>query len=239
MRAACSDQGDFAGLVSVGRPEARLEGMAVDAEVEARLRRVVREQEERGRLRKHGFAPCRRVLLHGPPGTGKTMAASALAAELGVPLISIHMEGLLLKFHGEATAKVGLLFDAFELSRVAYLFDEFGVLGGEHTAPSAVAELRFVLDASFRRFEQSAPDCLLFVATSNPRLLDPSLLRRFDASIDFRLPTPDIAERVAHAFLATMNVEQIDWALVRRAAEGLSHADLVPMRSTERLTPCR
>jgi hypothetical protein len=91
----------------------------------------VTEQRERDRLREHGFSPMRKLLLVGPPGTGKTMTAAALAGELGLPLFSIQLDGLITKYMGETAAKLRLVFDAIQSTRGVYLFDEFDALGGE------------------------------------------------------------------------------------------------------------
>jgi SpoVK/Ycf46/Vps4 family AAA+-type ATPase len=51
----------------------------------------------------------RKLLLIGPPGTGKTMTAATLAGELGLPLFGIQLDGLITKYMGETAAKLGLL----------------------------------------------------------------------------------------------------------------------------------
>jgi len=84
-------RGELAGLLTAGYPKARLSDMALAASVKTRLERVLVEQRERERIRAHGFAPVRKLLLVGPSGTGKTMTASVLAGELGLPLFLIRI----------------------------------------------------------------------------------------------------------------------------------------------------
>jgi len=79
-----------------------------------RLERVITEQRERDRLHEHGFSPMRKLLLIGPPGTGKTMTAAALAGELGLPLFSIQLDGLITKYLGETASKLRIVFDAIQ-----------------------------------------------------------------------------------------------------------------------------
>ena len=79
--------------------------MILGTDVQAQLDRVLVEHRQHQRLREHGFSPLRKLLLLGPPGTGKTMTASALAGELGLPLFTIQLDALITKFMGETAAK--------------------------------------------------------------------------------------------------------------------------------------
>jgi len=128
-------RGEVAGLLSVSYPTTRFADMALPEELGRRLQRVITEQRQRERLRGHGLSPVRKLLLVGPPGTGKTMSASAMAGELGLPLFCIQLDGVITKFMGETAAKLRLVFDAVRSTRGVYLFDEFDALGGRAWCP--------------------------------------------------------------------------------------------------------
>ncbi len=219
-------QGELAGLLTVSYPKARLPDMALDADVQGRIQRVLLEQRQRERIREHGFPPLRKVLLVGPPGTGKTMTASVLAGELALPLFTIQLHGLITKFMGETAAKLRLIFDALEQTRGVYLFDEFDALGGERAAMNDVGEIRRVLNSFLQFLEQDPSDSLVIAATNYVKLLDRALFRRFDAVIEYRLPSQETAVLVMRARLALLETEGIDWQAAGEGAEGLSHADV-------------
>ncbi len=82
-------KGELSALLSVEYPDIRLSAMVLPEDLDRRLRRVLREQKRQKELRSHGLTPRRKLLFVGPPGSGKTMTAAALAGELGLPLFTI------------------------------------------------------------------------------------------------------------------------------------------------------
>jgi SpoVK/Ycf46/Vps4 family AAA+-type ATPase len=219
-------RGELSGLLSVSYPETRMADLVLEAEVRERLDRVILEQRQQDRLRAQGFRPLRRLLLIGPPGTGKTMTASALAGDLHLPLFLIRLDGLITKFMGETAAKLRLVFDALSETRGVYLFDEVDALGGERARTNDVGEIRRVLNSFLQFLEQDESDSLLVAATNHPKMLDRAIFRRFDAVIDYPLPTADVATAVIRNRLATVRLGRIAWGEVATAAEGLSHAEI-------------
>ncbi len=219
-------RGELAGLLTVGYPKTRVADMALPQGLGARLERVLTEQRERDRLREHGFSPMRKLLLVGPPGTGKTMTAAALAGELGLPLFSIQLDGLITKYMGETAAKLRLVFDAIQSTRGVYLFDEFDALGGERGTKNDVGEIRRVLNSFLQFLEQDDSDSIVLGATNHVGLLDRALFRRFDAVLEYSLPTEEIATRVMRGRLALLDTSNVEWHAAAKAAEGLSHAEI-------------
>lgn len=219
-------RGDLAGLLSVAYPTTRMADLVLDPEVHDHLARVILEQRQHDRLRAQGFRPLRRVLLTGPPGTGKTLSASALAGEFRLPLFVIRLDGLITKYMGETAAKLRLVFDALVETRGVYLFDEVDALGGERSRDNDVGEIRRVLNSFLQFLEQDQSDSLLVAATNHPQLLDRAMFRRFDAVIQYPLPTPAVARDVIRNRLANMRLGRIAWARVDRGAAGLSHGEI-------------
>ncbi|MDQ3341052.1 MAG: AAA family ATPase [Myxococcota bacterium] len=220
-------RGELAGLLIANYPKARLADMALGEELHQRVERVLREQHDRDRLREHGFSPIRKLLLLGPPGTGKTMTASVLAGELGLPLFTVQLHGIITKYMGETAAKLRLVFDAIAETRAVYLFDEFDALGGERASQNDVGEIRRVLNSFLQFLEQDDSDSLILGATNHPALLDRALFRRFDGAILYELPTPAIVERLLRGRLALLDTSVVDWSQVVASAHGLSHGELV------------
>lgn len=219
-------RGEMAGLLSAAYPPTRLADMVLEPQVRERLNRVITEQRQQDQLRAHGFTPLRRLLLIGPPGTGKTMTAGALAGELKLPLFMIRLDGLITKFMGETAAKLRLVFDALHETRGVYLFDEVDALAGERARSNDVGEIRRVLNSFLQFLEQDQSESLLVAGTNHPQLLDRAMFRRFDEVIEYPLPSPEIVREIIRNRLAAVKLARIAWRQVATAAEALSHAEI-------------
>ena len=220
-------RGELAGILSVSYPEIRLEDMILAEETEARLRRVLLEHRQQTKLHDHGLNPRARLLLTGPPGSGKTLTAKALAGELRLPLFAIMLDGLITKFMGETAAKLRLVFDAMKKTRGVYLFDEFDAIGGQRRATNDVGEVRRILNSFLSMLEQSDSSSLIVAATNHPELLDPALFRRFDDVLQYEIPSLDLVRRTLLSRFSSLDTSGVDWQDVAGQAAGLSYADII------------
>lgn len=224
--AVTTPKGELAGLLAVSAPRTHLSDMVLDAGLRDQLERVLREQRASEKLLAHGLVPARKLLLVGPPGSGKTMTAAALAGELGLPLYVIVLHSLITRFMGETAAKLRLVFDSLRETRGVYLFDEFDAIGAERATGNDVGEIRRVLNSFLQFLEQDDSRSLIVAATNHPQALDSALFRRFDVVVSYQIPTPEQAEETVRNRLAPFDSGGLDWNQVREAATALSYADV-------------
>ena len=185
-----SPRGSLEGLLEMRDPRYTLKDVVLNDRLVDRFTDILRQQRKRDRLREYGKTPNRRILFVGPPGSGKTLSAEALAGELHLPLFIICLEGMITRYMGETAAKLRLIFDETAKRRGVYLFDEFDAVGGQRTATNDVGEMRRVLN-SFLQFmeEDSSTDSVIICSTNHPSILDRALLRRYDQVLEFDAPT--------------------------------------------------
>ena len=219
-------KGDLAALISVSYSETRLTSMVLPAIFTERLKRIVTEQRQHHQLIAHGFSPRRKILLIGPPGSGKTMTASALAGELTLPLFTVVLESLITRFMGETASKLRLIFDAMPQTRGLYFFDEFDAIGTRRAEGNDVGEIRRVLNSFLQFLENDESESLIVAATNYPELLDPALFRRFDDVIHYELPDPSITEGLLRARLSKFDTYGINWKNIVEAASELNQAEV-------------
>jgi SpoVK/Ycf46/Vps4 family AAA+-type ATPase len=219
-------KGEVAELLSVTYPHTRLKDLIFTPRLAAALQRVVKEHKTLAEIRANALTPRRKLLLVGPPGTGKTKTASALAGELGLPLFVVHLDRLITRYMGETAAKLRLVFDAIAQTRAVYLFDEFDSIGSARGLTNDVGEIRRVVNSFLQMVEQDASDSLILAATNHPAILDSALFRRFDDILEYKLPDrAQIATALKSKFVSNKPMGA-RWAQLARRAEGLSYADI-------------
>ncbi len=171
------------------------------------------------------------VLLHGPPGCGKTLTARAAAQEIEATFFSISGPEIVHKFYGESEAHLRTLFEQATASRPSILFlDEIDAIApsrdkvqGE-VEKRVVAQLLALMDGIARRSQ-----VIVIAATNRPNALDPALRRpgRFDREI--MIPVPDPAGRLEilqiHARAMPL-ADDVDLEQLARATHGYVGADL-------------
>ena len=219
-------RGELAGLLTVQYSKLRLSDLVLDDAIFQRLKLVVREHAQAHKIKSFGLSPRRKLLLIGPPGSGKTMTASALSGEMNLPLFTIVLDGLITKYMGETAAKLRLIFDAIQKTRAVYLFDEFDAVAGKRHVRNDVGEIRRVLNSFLQFLEQDHSDSVIIGATNHPELLDRAVFRRFDDVIEYSLPNEVQIQGAMSDRLSMLVIDMIDWSSIVSLAKGLSYADI-------------
>jgi SpoVK/Ycf46/Vps4 family AAA+-type ATPase len=216
----------FNELISSTLPEHTFSELVVTAEIRQRIERILKEYRQRDKLKKHGLGNRRKILLAGPPGTGKTMTASVLASELNLPLCTILMDKMVTKYMGETSAKLRQIFDNISECQGVYLFDEFDAIGSERSMDNDVGEIRRVLNSFLQLIEQDTSESIIVAATNNPRLLDQALFRRFDDIVHYNLPDESEIERLINNRLGEFAQKDIVYNNLVKKCNTLSHAEI-------------
>lgn len=220
-------RGELAGLVRASYPEVRLSDVVLGNDLRRRIERLVREHREVAALQEHGLKPSRKFLFSGPPGTGKGMTASALAAELNLPLFTIMLDGVITKFMGETAAKLRLIFDAMSSTRAVYFFDEVDALASSRTADNDVGEARRMLNSFLQFLEDDQSKSVIIAATNHRVLLDPAIFRRFHSAFVYSKPSVEEARQILKNNLLAFDLAEMAWPEIDGLTPKLSQGDLV------------
>ena len=184
-----------------------------------------------------GVEPPRGVLLAGPPGTGKTMLARALAGESDCAFLYEAATGFVTKYQGSGPEALRALFDRARRYAPSVVFiDEIDAIGGNradvkpgfvgHGESMALNQLLVEMDGFDNK--PSERPVIVIAATNRAETLDPALLRRFSRSIEVELPTRAERGLYLQRRLAAKAHHEVSAAMIERLAaqgQGLSVAD--------------
>jgi ATP-dependent 26S proteasome regulatory subunit len=134
------------------------------------------------------------ALFAGPPGTGKTMAASVIAAELDLDLFAIDLSTVVSKYIGETEKNLSRVFGAAADSDAILLFDEADALFGKRSEVRDAHDRYANVEIAYLLQRMEEYDGLAILATNVRHHIDEAFIRRLDLIVDF--PFPDTAERL-------------------------------------------
>jgi len=220
---------DAGELVVPMKPKTRLDELVLSDDVRNAIEMVVEEHKCVDKLAHYGLRPARRILLTGPPGTGKTSTACGLAHELGMPFYLVRLDTLITKFLGETSSKLRILFNSIHENTGVFLFDEIDALATERTHGDDVGEVRRIVNSLLQFLEEDTGESIIIAATNHPDMLDAALPRRFDATITYYNPIAQECKHLIARQLEVMIPEVLADNIPDRVAylaEMMSHADI-------------
>jgi DNA polymerase III delta prime subunit len=224
---APSEPGGGAALIEVESPGDAATPV-LEKPAETALMRVVRERAEGERLRAAGVAPAASVLLSGPPGTGKTMAARFLARQLELPLLRLQPSAVMSSLMGQSSRNLREALRYAASAPAVLLLDEFDAYARRRDDAQDIAEPKRFVNVLLLELDAWSESSVLVAATNHPELLDPAIARRFEHHIELTLPTAKTRVRLVEATLENLGHES-DIALLECCAEatdGMSGSEL-------------
>ena len=220
--------------------------VAGEDEAKENLWEIVDYLHNPGKYREIGASMPKGILLVGPPGTGKTMLAKAVAGEANVPFFSMSGSEFVEMFVGMCASKVRDLFrQAKEKAPCIVFIDEIdaigqkrdGRIGGNDEREQTLNQLLTEMDG----FEENT-GVIILAATNRPETLDPALTRpgRFDRRVPVELPDLKGREEILKVHARKIKLgENVDFEKIARMASGASGAELANITNEAALRAVR
>lgn len=212
----------------------RFSDVAGEDEAKESLQEIVTYLKNPGMYKDIGATMPKGILLVGPPGTGKTMLAKAVAGESNVPFFSISGSEFVELFVGMGASKVRDLFkQAKEKAPCIVFIDEIDAIGGKRNASGMGGndEREQTLNQLLTEMDgfEGNSGVIILAATNRPENLDPALLRpgRFDRRVPVELPDLQGREDILKVHAKKVKTDDnIDFNMIARMASGASGAEL-------------
>ncbi|XP_062180819.1 peroxisomal ATPase PEX6-like [Phragmites australis] len=216
------------------------------ADIKESLQELVMLPLRRPDLFKGGLLkPCRGILLFGPPGTGKTMLAKAIANDAGASFINVSISTITSKWFGEDEKNVRALFSlAAKVAPTIIFVDEVDSMLGQRSRCGEHEAMRKIKNEFMSHWDgllsKSGERILVLAATNRPFDLDEAIIRRFERRIMVGLPTQESRELILRTVLSKEKVdENIDFKELATMTEGYSGSDLKNLCVTAAYRPVR
>jgi hypothetical protein len=207
-------------------PRRRLEELLLPAPARRGVEQLIEEQQRADLLRAHGLEPRNRILFVGPPGTGKTTLAEAVAEAVAVSLFVVRYESMIGSYLGETAARLKRVFDYARTTPCVLFFDEFDAIGKERGDIHETGEIKRVVTSLLMQIDELPSYTIVAAATNHPELLDRAAWRRFQVRIHLALPTrKELADYIESFFARFGDVQALGGASVAKALGRISYAE--------------
>jgi AAA+ superfamily predicted ATPase len=176
-------------FISEITPRRNLDDLVLPADARRSIDQLIEEQRRADILRAHGLEPRSRALFVGPPGTGKTTLAEAIAEAVSVSLFVVRYEAMIGSFLGETATRLKRVIDYAKTTPCVLFFDEFDAIGKERGDVHETGEIKRVVTSLLMQIDELPSYTIVAAATNHPELLDRAAWRRFQVRISLFLPT--------------------------------------------------
>ena len=166
------------------------------------------------------------LLLHGPPGCGKTLLANHIAQDLDLEMFTARLDGLISSYLGSTSKNVRALFQ-FASDRPCVLFlDEFDAIAKLRGDTRELGELKRVVNTFLQNLDGLEPHTVIMAATNHQELLDRAVWRRFAYRLELPYPSRRERRKMWSTFLSDLHVPIRDLPVLTDLSDGFSGSDI-------------
>ncbi|WP_321429641.1 ATP-binding protein [uncultured Methanolobus sp.] len=222
---------DMLKLAQISAPEdiqQTVRDFVLTHEQEEETKKIVKAIQYRDYLKHIGLYDVGKILMVGPPGTGKTSLAKAMSEHLAIPFVEVRLSMITDQYLGETAKNIDRVFTlAKRLSPCILFIDEFDFVAKTRSSDEHAALKRAVntLLKAIDNISLTTDGVLLLAATNHPKMLDSAAWRRFDEIMKFPLPDVDMRKKILD--IVTKEIKgDFDTAEVAALTHGYSGSDL-------------
>lgn len=191
------------------------------------LEDMIEQRERIDDLLEAGLPPPRSLLMSGPPGVGKTLAARYLAARLERPLHTLDLSSVMSSYLGKTGSNLRAVLEFAKRNPCVLFLDEFDAIAKRRDDTAEIGELKRLVTVLLQAIDDWPSDGVLVAATNHEGLLDPAIWRRFDLALRFPMPNKREVREAVRASLGSLSTHHPAWVdILSLIFHGSSFADI-------------
>ncbi|WP_304333609.1 AAA family ATPase [Brachyspira innocens] len=214
-------------LLEIKNYDYSLDDLKVEKNIMNQLLQIISEFKYSDVLATYNMSYKNKILLCGPPGTGKTFTAQIISSVLNIPLVYIRFDTIISSYLGETANNLKKVFDFLESDVWIVLFDEFDIIAKNRDDSHEHGEIKRVVNNFLQMMDNFSGDSIIFAATNHQQLLDPAIWRRFDDIIYYDLPNDKTRRELFDKYIKIIKrKDDIDMEELVKKSKGLSASDI-------------
>ncbi len=217
-------------MVDICYPIIDREKLILNNEVTNEIQNFIKGYENRDKLLKAGIDDSFTLLLYGPPGCGKTSIAQYISMEIGLPLVTVRLDGMISSLLGSTAKNIRKIFDFASRQECILFLDEFDVIAKIRDDKNETGELKRVVNSLIQNIDVFSKDSIIIAATNHHELLDPAIWRRFNRILNVNRPKQFEINSLIHIYVNTskfkFNITDKKIESLATSLIGLSHSDI-------------
>lgn len=198
----------------------------IDDETHLVFSSFLKDIENAEKLHDAGISAKLCLLLAGPPGTGKSLLAGHVAAQLGRPLYVVRLDSLISSFLGDTAKNIRGIFEHASRNNGVLFLDEIDAIAKLRDDRHELGELKRVVNTVIQALDSVDYNTVIIAATNHPHLLDSAIWRRFPYKISLESPSLSVREQLWNKFLFADEDGSNRSALLAKISEGMTGAEI-------------
>ncbi|WP_130860429.1 AAA family ATPase [Gracilibacillus phocaeensis] len=197
-------------MVEVTIPTESREVLFFDSIIEKEIETFLLSIQNKEDFLEVGLEIDNRLLLHGPPGTGKTSLAKYISLQTNLPLITVRLDAMISSLLGNTAKNIRKVFEFAAKQSCILFLDEFDVLAKVRDDKNELGELKRVVNSLLQNIDAFSDDSVIIAATNHSKLLDEAVWRRFDTIISLTEPDFDLRKEMIIAYSSILPSDYTD-----------------------------
>lgn len=180
----------------------------------------------RNEIVKSGINMPNTLIFYGPPGCGKTKLAQYVAKNVGLPLITTRLDGLISSYLGSTAKNIRAIFDYAQNVPCVLFLDEFDAIAKIRDDANELGELKRIVNSLLQNIDSIKNGSIIIAATNHEKLLDPAVWRRFMFRINILKPEENVRKNIIDNCLSEFKLSNKYLRILSSMFEGFSGAEI-------------